>query len=83
MQKSINNNPYRQPHSSGQLHWLTRWSLTLTLALTLALALALIADQAGEETAGKVQLGAEYYPTQVRYGNAHLQPQVPAYLRGR
>jgi len=37
VQKSINNNPYRQPHSSGQLRWLTRWLLTLALALALAL----------------------------------------------
>lgn len=45
------------------------------------LTLALIADQAGEEIAGKVQLGAEYYPLAVRYGIAHLAPEAPAYLR--
>jgi len=46
------------------------------------LALALIADQTDEETAGRVQLGAEYYPSQARYGKAHLEPQVPTYLKG-
>jgi transcriptional regulator GlxA family with amidase domain len=45
------------------------------------LALAFIADQADEETAGKVQLGAEYYPDQVKYGQAHRLPEVPAYLK--
>lgn len=45
------------------------------------LALALVADQAGEETAGKVQLYAEYYPNGVRFGTAHKNtPQAPAYL---
>jgi len=45
------------------------------------LALALVADQAGEEVAGKVQLYAEYYPDNVRYGTAHVQAQAPAYLK--
>jgi transcriptional regulator GlxA family with amidase domain len=45
------------------------------------LALALIADQAGAEVAGKVQLGAEYYPCATRYGQAHLHPEAPAYLK--
>jgi transcriptional regulator GlxA family with amidase domain len=45
------------------------------------LALAFIADQAGEETAGKVQLAVEYYPSHTTYGNAHLVPEAPAYLR--
>jgi transcriptional regulator GlxA family with amidase domain len=45
------------------------------------LALALVADVAGEETAGKVQLAAEYYPSSARYGNAHLASPSPAYLR--
>lgn len=44
------------------------------------LALAFIADQAGEETAGKVQLATEYYPSSVKYGHAHLLPEAPAYL---
>jgi len=45
------------------------------------LALALIADQAGEDIAGKVQLAVEYYPNQLRYGNIHLGTETPAYLR--
>ena len=44
------------------------------------LALAFIADQAGEEIAGKVQLATEYYPSSVKYGHAHLLPEAPAYL---
>jgi transcriptional regulator GlxA family with amidase domain len=44
------------------------------------LALAFIADQQGEEIAGKVQLGAEYYPSMKRYGSAHLNPGTPKYL---
>jgi len=45
------------------------------------LALALIAEEAGEEVAGKVQLAVEYYPSARRYGKAHLVPEAPAYLR--
>ena len=45
------------------------------------LALALIADQAGEETAGEVQLYAEYYPNAKRFGTAHLRPEAPSYLK--
>ncbi len=45
------------------------------------LALALIADQAGEDIAGKVQLAVEYYPNYVRYGTAHLTSEAPAYLK--
>jgi transcriptional regulator GlxA family with amidase domain len=45
------------------------------------LALAFIAEQAGEEVAGKVQLAAEYYPSPRRYGTAHLAPEAPAYLK--
>lgn len=44
------------------------------------LALALIADQAGAETAGNVQLAAEYYPAPDWYGEAHQSPGAPAYL---
>ncbi|MBA2408636.1 MAG: DJ-1/PfpI family protein [Gammaproteobacteria bacterium] len=44
-------------------------------------ALALIADQAGEDAAGKVQLAAEYYPSQKIYGNPGAQG--PKYLRNR
>lgn len=45
------------------------------------LALALIASEAGEDTAGDVQLFAEYYPSGKRYGRAHLSPQAPAYVK--
>lgn len=45
------------------------------------LTLAYIADAAGAEAAGKVQLAAEYYPSDVRYGTAAAHPQAPAYLR--
>ncbi len=47
----------------------------------LDLTLALIADQVGAEIAGKVQLAAEYYPDRVKYGDAHLAPEAPAYLK--
>ena len=45
------------------------------------LALAFIASEAGEETAGKVQLFAEYYPAPTRYGRAHMDDQAPAYVK--
>jgi transcriptional regulator GlxA family with amidase domain len=45
------------------------------------LALALVAEEAGEEVAGEVQLYAEYYPGDKRYGEAHLNPQAPEYLK--
>jgi transcriptional regulator GlxA family with amidase domain len=45
------------------------------------LALAFIADQAGEETAGKVQLATEYYPSSVKYGHAYLMQGSPGYLK--
>lgn len=45
------------------------------------MALALVAEEAGEETAGKVQLYAEYYPSDKRYGTAHKSEKAPAYLK--
>lgn len=45
------------------------------------MALAFIADQAGEDTAGKVQLYTEYYPSTVKYGRAHLSERVPEYIK--
>lgn len=45
------------------------------------LALAFIESVAGEAVAGKVQFGAEYYPSSRRYGNLHQSPQAPAYLK--
>jgi transcriptional regulator GlxA family with amidase domain len=45
------------------------------------LMLAFIASVAGEEAAGKVQFGAEYYPSSVKYGGFENHAQAPAYLR--
>ena len=45
------------------------------------MALELIAEEAGGETAGRVQLYAEYYPAGTRYGTAHKEPQAPEYLK--
>ena len=45
------------------------------------MALELIAQEAGEETAGMVQLYSEYYPAGTRYGTAHKEPQAPGYLK--
>jgi hypothetical protein len=36
-----------------------------------------------EKTAGKIQLGAEYYPSDRSYGMMHKIPQAPEYLRKR
>ncbi len=47
------------------------------------LALAFIEHIAGEETAGKVQLGAEYYPSTRRYGESHSHEKAPQYLKDR
>jgi transcriptional regulator GlxA family with amidase domain len=43
--------------------------------------LAYIADAAGDDTAGKVQLAAEYYPAATRYGRQAEDPRAPAYVR--
>jgi transcriptional regulator GlxA family with amidase domain len=45
------------------------------------LALAFVADQGGEEVAGKVQLHAEYYPANAKYGSAHLTAEAPDYIK--
>ena len=45
------------------------------------LALAFIESVAGEAVAGKVQFGAEYYPSGRFFGTAHQNPQAPAYLK--
>lgn len=45
------------------------------------LMLAFIADTAGDEVAGKVQFGAEYFPSDVRYGEFDKHPQAPAYIK--
>ena len=43
--------------------------------------LELIAQEAGEETAGQVQLYAEYYPAGKIYGIAHKGPKAPGYIK--
>jgi transcriptional regulator GlxA family with amidase domain len=45
------------------------------------LALAFIESVAGEAVAGKVQFGAEYYPSGRRFASFHQSPQAPAYLK--
>jgi transcriptional regulator GlxA family with amidase domain len=45
------------------------------------LMLAFIASVAGEEVAGKVQFGAEYYPSSVKYGGFENHAQAPAYIK--
>jgi transcriptional regulator GlxA family with amidase domain len=47
------------------------------------LLLAFIAAVAGEEAAGKVQFGAEYYPSGVKYGDLHNDARAPAYTRDK
>ncbi len=36
---------------------------------------------AGDDTAGKVQLSAAYYPAATRYGRQAEDPRAPAYVR--
>jgi transcriptional regulator GlxA family with amidase domain len=45
------------------------------------LMLAFIASVAGEETAGKVQFAAEYYPASKKYGGFENHAQAPAYIK--
>jgi transcriptional regulator GlxA family with amidase domain len=45
------------------------------------LALAFIEAEAGETVAGKVQFGAEYYPTGRFFGAFHQSPPAPGYLK--
>jgi transcriptional regulator GlxA family with amidase domain len=45
------------------------------------MALELISKEAGEETAGMIQLYAEYYPTGKIHGAAHKEPQAPRYIK--
>jgi transcriptional regulator GlxA family with amidase domain len=42
---------------------------------------AFIADIAGEEFAGKVQLAAEYYPSARLYGASHESTMAPSHLK--
>ena len=46
------------------------------------LMLAFIAEIAGAEAAGKVQFGAEYYPSSIKYGGFENHAQAPAYIKG-
>ena len=45
------------------------------------LMLAFIASVAGDEVAGKVQFGTEYYPSGTRYANLHNRPEAPTYVK--
>ncbi len=45
------------------------------------LALAFIESIAGEKTAGKIQFGAEYYPSGKSYGGFHMLEQAPQYVK--
>jgi transcriptional regulator GlxA family with amidase domain len=45
------------------------------------LMLAFIASVAGEEVAGKIQLGAEYFPADTVYGASDRHEKAPAYLK--
>jgi transcriptional regulator GlxA family with amidase domain len=45
------------------------------------LALAFIDAVAGEEVAGKIQLGAEYFPSGRMYADVHLGQSAPPYLK--
>lgn len=45
------------------------------------MSLAFINEKAGTETASKVQLHTEYYPSGKKYGTEHLQEYAPAYAR--
>lgn len=47
------------------------------------MALAFVEYMTDEKTAGKIQLGAEYYPSGRSYGMMHKIPQAPEYLRKR
>lgn len=45
------------------------------------LALAFIEHMAGEKAAGRIQLGAEYYPSGRSYGMMHELAQAPMYVK--
>lgn len=47
------------------------------------LTLALIAEVAGDRTAGEVQLAAEYFPAATRYGDACGRDEAPEYVKRR
>jgi len=45
------------------------------------LALAFIESYAGEDVAGRIQFGAEYFPSTRRYGDLNQSPEAPGYLK--
>lgn len=45
------------------------------------LMLAFIASVAGDEIAGKIQFGAEYFPSGKVYGTSHKHEKAPGYLK--
>jgi transcriptional regulator GlxA family with amidase domain len=47
------------------------------------LALAFVACTAGEETAGRIQFGVEYYPSLKSYGRLPEDQKVPRYIQGQ
>jgi transcriptional regulator GlxA family with amidase domain len=47
------------------------------------LALAFVANAAGEETAGRIQFGVEYYPSPKSYGRSPEGQKVPRYIKGQ
>jgi transcriptional regulator GlxA family with amidase domain len=46
------------------------------------LTLAFIAQVAGEDAAGRVQFGAEYFPSSTTYADYRHHAKAPAYIRG-
>ena len=53
------------------------------VAAGIDLSLEFIKHEAGREIAGKVQLYAEYYPSQKIYGTAHQDSKAPGYLSNK
>ncbi|MEL7665416.1 MAG: DJ-1/PfpI family protein [Methanosarcina mazei] len=47
------------------------------------MALEFVEYMTDEKTAGRIQLGAEYYPSGRSYAMMHKIPQAPEYLRKR
>jgi transcriptional regulator GlxA family with amidase domain len=46
------------------------------------MALAFVADEAGEERAGLIQFGTEYYPSPCFYGGFQKNEKAPRYVKG-
>jgi transcriptional regulator GlxA family with amidase domain len=58
----------------------TLWS-SAGVSAGIDLMLAFIENTAGEDVAARIQLGAEYFPSDRRYGSPHEHEQAPGYLR--